>query len=73
MIPCSRFRDGPLLPVHESEGRDAVGVEHSLAAEGAGLQPGANTYMNGQRSAGTGYMLDGTDHHDAILSIIFRD
>src|ERR1700730_1506997 len=39
MIPCSRFRDGPLLPVHESEGRDAVGVEHSLAAEGAGLQP----------------------------------
>ena len=42
----------------------------AISGEAAGLQPGANTYMNGQRNAGSGYMLDGTDHHDAILSII---
>ena len=40
-----------------------------ISGEAAGNQP-FNTSQNGQRSTGTGYMLDGTDHHDAILSII---
>ena len=39
------------------------------SGEVAGNQP-FNTSQNGQRSTGTGYMLDGTDHHDAILSIL---
>ena len=38
-------------------------------AEVAGGQP-FNVPQNGQRSTGSGYMLDGTDHHDAILSIL---
>lgn len=41
----------------------------SVSGEVAGNQP-FNLTQNGQRSTGTGYMLDGTDHHDAILSII---
>ena len=40
-----------------------------VSGEVAGNQP-FNLPQNGQRSTGTGYMLDGTDHHDAILSII---
>ncbi len=39
MIPRSRFGDGLLLPVHERERRDAVGVQHPRVTQVALPQP----------------------------------
>lgn len=62
-----RFLDLQLMTPGAYNNRGAFTVSAEIAS---GQFHPAQTVVNGQSNAGSGYMLDGTDNHDAILSMI---